>query len=140
MNDEQLLRYSRHILLPEIGIEGQERLLAAHALIIGAGGLGCPAALYLAAAGVGRLTISDGDKVDLTNLQRQIVYRTESIGAAKVDAARAARCIAINPDVEVVAAARARRRMRLRAGRATPTWCSTAPTTSPRATRSTAPA
>ena len=75
MNDEQLLRYSRHILLPEIGIEGQEHLLAAHALIIGAGGLGSPAALYLASAGVGTLTICDGDVVDLTNLQRQIVHR-----------------------------------------------------------------
>lgn len=102
MNDEQLLRYSRHILLPEIGVEGQERLRAARALVIGAGGLGCPAALYLAASGVGRLTIADGDKVDLTNLQRQILYRTESVGVAKVEAARAA-LGAVNPDVEVVA-------------------------------------
>jgi len=102
MNDDQLLRYSRHILLPEIGIEGQERLLAAHALVIGAGGLGSPVALYLASAGVGRITICDGDAVDLTNLQRQIVHRTESIGRAKVDSARAT-LRSINPEVEVIA-------------------------------------
>ena len=100
MNDDQLLRYSRHILLPEIGIEGQERLLASHALVIGAGGLGSPVALYLASAGVGRITICDGDSVDLTNLQRQIVHRTESIGIAKVDSARAT-LHSINPHVKV---------------------------------------
>jgi adenylyltransferase/sulfurtransferase len=72
MTDEQLLRYSRHILLPEVGVEGQEKLLSASALVIGAGGLGSPAALYLAAAGVGTVTLADGDDVDLTNLQRQI--------------------------------------------------------------------
>ncbi|HZM34337.1 MAG TPA: molybdopterin-synthase adenylyltransferase MoeB [Burkholderiales bacterium] len=102
MNDEQLLRYSRHILLPEIGIEGQERLRAAAALIVGAGGLGCPAALYLAAAGIGRLTIADADRVDLTNLQRQVLYRTDSVGKPKVEAARCA-LGGINPDVEVIA-------------------------------------
>ena len=102
MNDEQLLRYSRHILLPEIGVEGQERLRAARALVIGAGGLGCPAALYLATSGIGRLTIADGDQVDLTNLQRQILYRTESVGAPKVEAARAT-LGAVNPEVEVIA-------------------------------------
>src|SRR6185436_12345253 len=101
LNDQQLLRYSRHILLSEIGIEGQERLRAARALVIGAGGLGCPAALYLAAAGVGRLTLADSDKVDLTNLQRQILYRSDSVGAVKVDAARTA-LNAVNPDVTVV--------------------------------------
>lgn len=101
MDDQQLLRYSRHILLPEIGIEGQERLRKAAALVVGAGGLGSPAALYLAAAGIGRLTIADSDAVDLTNLQRQILYRTESIGARKVEAARAA-LLSINPEVEVV--------------------------------------
>src|SRR2546428_7500185 len=90
MNDEQLLPYSRHILLPEIGIEGQERLRSAAALIVGAGGLGCPAALYLAAAGVRRVTLADADKVALTNLQRQILYRTDSVRATKVEAARAA--------------------------------------------------
>jgi len=82
-------------------VEGQERLRAAHALVIGAGGLGCPAALYLAASGIGKLTIADSDKVDLTNLQRQILYRTENVGAVKVEAAQAA-LKAINPDVEVV--------------------------------------
>ena len=102
MKDEQLLRYSRHILLPEIGIEGQEKLRAASALIVGAGGLGCPAALYLAAAGVGHLTLADSDKVDLTNLQRQILYGTDSVGAVKVEAARET-LKAVNPDVSVVA-------------------------------------
>jgi molybdopterin/thiamine biosynthesis adenylyltransferase len=101
MDDQQLLRYSRHLLLDEVGIEGQRRLRAAHALIVGAGGLGCPAALYLAASGIGRLTIADPDKVDLTNLQRQILYRTESVGAVKVEAARAA-LSALNPDVQIV--------------------------------------
>jgi len=101
VNDQQLLRYSRHILLDEIGVEGQERLRAARALVVGAGGLGCPAALYLAASGVGRLTLADPDKVDLTNLQRQILYRTDSVGMAKVAAARAA-LSALNPEVEVL--------------------------------------
>jgi molybdopterin-synthase adenylyltransferase len=98
VNDEQLLRYSRHILLPEIGIEGQDRLRASSALIVGAGGLGCPAALYLAGSGVGRLQLADPDTVDLTNLQRQILYRTESVGARKVTAATAA-LAAFNPEV-----------------------------------------
>ena len=101
MNDQQLLRYSRHILLPEIGIEGQERLRAARALVVGAGGLGCPAALYLAASGLGRLTIADGDKVDLTNLQRQILYRTDAVGMPKVEAARAS-LLALNPEVSIL--------------------------------------
>jgi len=102
MNDEQLLRYSRHILLPEIGIEGQEKLLAAHALVIGAGGLGSPVALYLASAGVGRITLCDNEDVDLTNLQRQIVHRTESVGRKKVESARAT-LASINPEVKVAA-------------------------------------
>ncbi|HWI38913.1 MAG TPA: molybdopterin-synthase adenylyltransferase MoeB [Burkholderiales bacterium] len=101
MRDEQLLRYSRHILLPEIGIEGQETLRASSALIVGAGVLGCPASLYLAAAGIGNLTLVDADKVDLTNLQRQILYRTESVGAQKVLAAKSA-LRALNPEVEIV--------------------------------------
>lgn len=100
MNDDQLLRYSRHILLPEIGIEGQEKLLAARALVIGAGGLGSPVALYLASAGVGHITLCDGDDVDLTNLQRQIVHRTGAIGKKKVDSARAT-LAEINPEVRV---------------------------------------
>jgi len=101
MNDEQLLRYSRHILLPQIGIEGQAKLLAARALVIGAGGLGSPIALYLASAGVGTLTLCDDETVDLTNLQRQIVHRTEAVGRKKVDSARAT-LGAINPEVKVV--------------------------------------
>lgn len=102
MNDDQLLRYSRHILLDELGIEGQQRLLASHALVIGAGGLGSPVALYLGTAGVGRITIVDHDTVDLTNLQRQIAHDMSRIGQPKV--ASAARSIAeINPEVEVVA-------------------------------------
>ncbi len=100
MDDEQLLRYSRHILLPEIGIEGQQHLLDAHALMIGAGGLGSPAALYLASAGVGTLTICDGDVVDLTNLQRQIVHREAAVGRAKVESARDT-LLAINPRVKI---------------------------------------
>ncbi|MCX7188485.1 MAG: molybdopterin-synthase adenylyltransferase MoeB [Proteobacteria bacterium] len=102
MNDEQLLRYSRHILLPDIGIEGQQKLHDAHALIIGAGGLGSPVALYLAASGVGTLTLVDDDTVDLTNLQRQIIHRTSSVGTPKVDSARAS-LAEINPDVRVTA-------------------------------------
>ncbi len=104
MDDDQLLRYSRHILLPEIGIEGQQRLLNAHALLIGAGGLGLPAALYLASAGVGTLTICDGDTVDLTNLQRQIVHRGDAVGTNKVDSARTT-LLAINPRVTIHAVA-----------------------------------
>jgi molybdopterin-synthase adenylyltransferase len=104
MDDNQLLRYSRHILLGEIGIEGQDRLLGSKALIIGAGGLGSPIALYLASAGVGRITICDDDTVDLTNLQRQIIHRNASIGEKKADSARET-IAAINPGIEVVALA-----------------------------------
>ena len=100
MDDAQLLRYSRHILLDELGPGGQERFAAAHALVVGMGGLGAPAAQFLAAAGVGTLSICDADHVDLTNLQRQILYATGDIGAPKVDAA-ARRIAAINPDVRV---------------------------------------
>jgi len=102
MDDQQLLRYSRHILLDELGIEGQRRLLAAHALVIGAGGLGSPVALYLGTAGVGRITIVDHDQVDLTNLQRQIAHQLSRIGQPKAESARQS-IQAINPDVEVVA-------------------------------------
>ena len=101
MNDEQLLRYSRHILLPEIGVEGQEKLLGSSALVIGAGGLGSPAALYLAAAGVGTITLADGDTVDLTNLQRQILHTTESVGRPKAVSGREA-LGKINSEVKVV--------------------------------------
>ena len=101
MDDAQLLRYSRHILLPEVGIEGQARLARAKVLVVGAGGLGCPAALYLAASGIGRLVLADADRVDLTNLQRQILFRTAAVGQSKVAAAREA-LNALNPGVEVV--------------------------------------
>jgi len=100
VNDDQLLRYSRHILLDELGVEGQQRLLDSHALIVGAGGLGSPVAMYLAASGVGHLTIADHDVVDLTNLQRQIAHTTERVGQPKVEsAAQAMR--ALNPEVRV---------------------------------------
>ena len=102
MNDEQLLRYSRHILLEEIGIEGQQRLLDSHVLIIGVGGLGSPAALYLAASGIGRLTLCDNDTVDFSNLQRQIIHRTSTVHQPKVASAQAA-LHDINPEVECIA-------------------------------------
>jgi adenylyltransferase/sulfurtransferase len=100
MEDEQLLRYSRQIMLPQIGIEGQQKLLDSHALIIGLGGLGSPLAMYLAAAGVGELTLADDDAVDLTNLQRQIVHSTQNLGQAKVESARES-LVALNPEVKV---------------------------------------
>ncbi len=104
MNDEQLLRYSRHILLDELGIEGQQRLIDSHALIVGAGGLGSPVAMYLAASGVGHITIADHDVVDLTNLQRQIAHTTARVGQAKVASATQA-MQALNPEVRVTALA-----------------------------------
>ena len=100
MNDDQLLRYSRHILLDEIGIEGQEKLLASHVLLVGAGGLGSPAALYLGSAGVGRITLVDHDRVDATNLQRQIAHTVARIGEFKAYSVVQA-VAAINPDVKV---------------------------------------
>ena len=101
MNDAQLLRYSRHILLDDIGIDGQQRLLAGRALVIGAGGLGSPVALYLASAGVGRLTLVDDDAVDITNLQRQIAHTTARVGEAKVESAGDA-VAALNPEVRFI--------------------------------------
>ena len=100
MDDAQLLRYSRHILLPELGLEAQEKFASAHALVIGAGGLGAPVAQFLAAAGVGTLTLCDPDAVDLTNLQRQILYATADVGVPKVAAAKA-RLAAVNPEVRI---------------------------------------
>ncbi len=100
MTDEQLLRYSRHILLDEIGIEGQQQVLASRALIIGAGGLGSPVALYLGSAGVGHITVVDHDCVDLTNLQRQIAHNMDSVGQSKVASIQSA-IAAINPEVQV---------------------------------------
>jgi molybdopterin/thiamine biosynthesis adenylyltransferase/rhodanese-related sulfurtransferase len=102
LTDEQKERYSRHLLIPEVGIEGQQKLLDAKVLLVGAGGLGSPAALYLAAAGVGTLGIVDDDVVDLTNLQRQVIHNSERIGEPKVESARKT-IAALNPDVEVVA-------------------------------------
>jgi adenylyltransferase/sulfurtransferase len=104
MNDDQLLRYSRHILLPEIGVEGQESILSARVLVVGAGGLGSPAAMYLAAAGVGTLVLCDGDTVDLTNLQRQILHSAQGVGRAKVDSGRDT-LLRLNPEARVEALA-----------------------------------
>lgn len=98
---EELLRYSRHILMPEIGVEGQEKIRAARVLVVGVGGLGSPAALYLAAAGTGTLGLIDGDVVNLSNLQRQIIHATPDVGRAKVDSAEE-KIRALNPDVRVV--------------------------------------
>lgn len=100
MKDNQLLRYSRQIMLPQIDIEGQEKLLNASALIIGLGGLGSPAAMYLAAAGVGRLVLNDFDAVDLSNLQRQIAHDTDNLGISKVESARRT-LLRMNPDIQV---------------------------------------
>jgi molybdopterin/thiamine biosynthesis adenylyltransferase len=100
MNDQQLLRYARHLMLDEIGIEGQQRLLQSHALVIGAGGLGSPVALYLGTGGVGRITVVDHDTVDLTNLQRQIAHRMATVGVNKAESARMT-LAALNPDVRV---------------------------------------
>src|SRR3546814_3167424 len=99
VSDAQIDRYARHLVLPEIGEEGQAKLLNARVLVIGAGGLGSPLLLYLAAAGVGTLGIVDDDTVDLSNLQRQVLHDTTSLGAAKVDSARR-RLAAINPEVK----------------------------------------
>lgn len=100
MNDEQLLRYSRHILLPEIGVEGQEALLASRVLVVGAGGLGSPACMYLAAAGVGTIVLCDDDDVDLTNLQRQILHSQATVGRPKVESGRES-LLRLNPLVNV---------------------------------------
>jgi len=102
MNDDQLLRYSRQIMLPQVDIEGQEKLLNARTLIIGAGGLGSPASMYLAAAGVGSITLYDDDQVDLSNLQRQIAHYTNDIGTDKVISTQHT-LNNINPDIKVVA-------------------------------------
>lgn len=102
LNDAQLLRYSRHILLDDIGIDGQQRICEATVLVLGAGGLGSPAALYLASAGIGRLVLADHDVVDLTNLQRQILHTADRVGLPKVESGRAS-IHALNPEVEVIA-------------------------------------
>jgi molybdopterin/thiamine biosynthesis adenylyltransferase len=102
MNDDDLLRYSRHVLLNEIGVEGQERILAAHVLVIGAGGLGSPVALYLGSAGVGHITVVDNDTVDMTNLQRQVAHTMARVGSPKVNSIQAA-IAQLNPGVQVTA-------------------------------------
>lgn len=113
LTDDLLLRYSRHVLLPEVGVEGQARICGATVLVLGAGGLGCPVALYLGAAGVGRLLLADGDTVDLTNLQRQIGHGTGAIGVNKAESlARSVR--AINPEIAVRPIAHALRNGALR--------------------------
>lgn len=103
MNDQQLLRYSRQIMLPQVDTEGQQKLLEAKVLIVGAGGLGSPASIYLAAAGVGQITLYDDDEVDLSNLQRQIAHHTDDIGTDKVISTRQT-LKKINPEVTVIAA------------------------------------
>ena len=138
MTDDQLLRYSRHILLEEIGVEGQERLLAAHALVIGAGGLGSPVALYLGTAGVGRITLVDHDDGGPDQPAAPDRAHHGARGPAQGRVGRARRSRAINPERRRCAPSRARRRRAAgRAGGRAPTWCSTAATTSPPATRST---
>jgi adenylyltransferase/sulfurtransferase len=102
LSDSERERYSRHLLLPEIGAAGQEKLKRARVLVIGAGGLGSPASLYLAAAGIGTLGVVDHDRVDLSNLQRQLLFATADVGASKVLAAQA-RLRALNPDITVIA-------------------------------------
>ncbi|GMQ83842.1 MAG: molybdopterin-synthase adenylyltransferase MoeB [Gammaproteobacteria bacterium] len=100
MDDKQLLRYSRQIMLPQIDVKGQQKLLESHVLIIGAGGLGSPVAMYLASAGIGRITIADNDEVDLSNLQRQILHRNKDLGRPKVDSARDT-LAELNPDIQI---------------------------------------
>lgn len=100
MNDEQLLRYSRQIMLPQIDVEGQEKLLAARVLIIGMGGLGSPVAMYLATAGIGHLVLVDDDEVELSNLQRQIAHGTADIGSTKVESAKQT-LLNLNPDIKI---------------------------------------
>ncbi len=100
MNDAQLLRYARHILLDEFGIEGQEKLLASTALVVGAGGLGSPAAMYLASAGVGTIILADHDTVEISNLQRQILHQTSRLGALKAESGRDT-LLALNPEITV---------------------------------------
>lgn len=100
LSEQQRERYSRQIQLPQVGVEGQQKLTLAHALVVGVGGLGCPAAMYLAAAGVGRLTLVDYDQVELSNLQRQIAHTTRDIGKLKTESARET-CLALNPEVQI---------------------------------------
>ena len=100
LSKEQIRRYQRQVVIKDIGSDGQKKLLSSSVLVIGAGGLGCPSSVYLAAAGVGTIGIVDGDKVELSNLQRQILHRTEDIGRPKADSAREA-LLALNPEIKV---------------------------------------
>src|SRR5512147_2447115 len=100
LSRDEILRYSRHLLIPEVGLEGQKKLKAASALIVGTGGLGSPVSLYLAAAGVGRIGLVDYDKVDATNLQRQVVHGTSTVGKLKVESARD-RLLDLNPGIQI---------------------------------------
>ena len=134
LSQEEILRYSRHLIIPEVGVEGQRRLKDARVLMVGAGGLGSPIGLYLAAAGVGRLGIVEFDVVDVTNLQRQVLHGTKDVGRKKVESARD-RIRDVNPHVEVVRArgvAHLGERPRDHRGSTTSSW--TAPTTSRPAT------
>src|SRR4030043_1860206 len=100
LSHEEILRYSRHLLIPDVGLQGQRKLKAASALIIGTGGLGSPIALYLAAAGIGRIGLVDYDVVDRTNLQRQVIHGTSTVGRLKVESGRS-RLLDVNPDIQV---------------------------------------
>lgn len=133
LNDEALLRYSRHILLPEIDIVGQQRLGQARALIVGAGGLGSPVALYLASAGVGQISIADDDVVELSNLQRQIIHHSDSLGCLKAESA-AERMRAIS-EVTVTPLARRLGQRSWRSWPPTTSWCWIAAIISPPAMR-----
>lgn len=139
MNDRDFMRYSRQILLGDIAIEGQQKLLASHVLIVGLGGLGSPAALYLAGAGIGKLTLADDDDIHLSNLQRQILFTTDDIARSKSQVARQ-RLTQLNPDIELVSLQRRLKGDALRHAVSRATWCSTVPITCPRARKSTPPA
>ena len=136
LSDEQKRRYSRHLLIPEVGAEGQAKLLGSRALLIGAGGLGSPAALYLAAAGVGTIGIVDFDVVDVSNLQRQVIHTTDRVGEKKVVSATAA-IHALNPEIEVIGHDEVLGPRTSRRSSPATTSSSTGPTRSRRATRST---
>jgi molybdopterin/thiamine biosynthesis adenylyltransferase len=139
VNDEQLVRYSRQILLPGFGVEGQQRLLDARVLIVGLGGLGSPVAMYLAAAGVGTLLLADFDAVDLSNLQRQLLHGDADIGRTKVDSA-IGRLQAINPGIALEPVKGSLNADRLAGLASGSIWSSTAATTSRRASPSMRPA
>ena len=139
MNDRYFMRYSRQILLEDIAIDGQQKLLASRVLIVGLGGLGAPAALYLAGAGIGTLVLADDDEVHLSNLQRQILFTTEDINQPKAQITRQ-RLNQLNPDIELIALQDRLSGDNLRREVAWPTWCWTARTTWRRARRLTPPA